>query len=184
MNEKEIIEKFVLQQAVWSGKQMVPYINDGDVKEEQITPNGIDFTIDKVFRQMGSVVLAEDKNFLDKGMLIPISPQDNIYGLAPNSWFLNAGYYTIQWKEKITIPANCIGLLIPRSTLLRTCATVYTAVWDRGYEGKGQSGLHLFEPTGIQRGTRLAQMIFIEAKMDGSLLYDGQYQHEGLGEEE
>ena len=186
MNEKEIIEKFIMQQAVWSGKRMVPFINDGELQPEQITPNGIDFTVDKVFRQMSNVVLANDDypEFTDKGSLGEMLPSDNIYGFPPDSWFLQAGYYTIQWAEKIEVPPNCIGLLIPRSTLLRTCATVYTAVWDRGYKGIGQSGLQVFSAMGIQRGTRLAQMIFIEAVMDGSLLYEGQYQGENLDAKE
>ena len=57
LSDKEIVEKFILQQAVWTGAQMVPWIDGGEVSKDQITPNGIDLTADKVFKCMGNTIL-------------------------------------------------------------------------------------------------------------------------------
>ncbi len=179
--EIEIIRKYLLQKAVWSGEEISSWINNGDLHENQIQPNGIDLTIDKVFVQRGNVKLCRDKHSTDKGVLIEVEPL-RIAGIKERGWFLESGYYTIQWAEEIQIPPNAIGLLSPRSTLLRTCATIYGAVWDKGYHGIGQSGLHIFDSVLIERGTRMAQMLFIEAAMDQTT-YEGQYQGENIAKE-
>lgn len=170
----------ILQQNVWAGEVVKRWINRGKVPDEQITPNGVDLTVDKIFQQRGNVVLTKSKSRTDKGTLWEVPVQNTIAGLAgKEGWVLDTGYYTVQWAEHICIPRNAIGLLSPRSTLLRTCATIYGAVWDRGYHGIGQSGLHLFDIILLERGTPLAQICFLEASI-GDKVYDGQYQGENV----
>ncbi len=189
--------------AVWTGKQMARYFShlrgvsntftiiSGHTKRrglsvydvidaEQVQPNGIDLRVDRIFTQKIGPTLAAKKEHTDPGMLLEIQPED-LAGLPPGnqSWFLDQIYYVVEWKETITIPKNAIGLLSPRSTLLRLGGTIVGAVWDRGYEGKGRSGLILGTPMLIQRGARLAQMIFIDAQED-DYLYEGQYQFEQM----
>lgn len=171
----------ILQKNVWAGEVVRAWINRGNIPDEQVTPNGVDLTAGRIFRQRGNVVLTKEKKNTHKGVLWEVPIRDDLAGLPPDSegWILDPGYYTVEWAEHICIPPNAIGLLSPRSTLLRTCATIYGAVWDRGYHGVGQSGLHLFDYLLLERGTALAQMCFIEASA-GDRLYNGQYQ--GLGE--
>ena len=173
------VPDFVLQSNVWAGEVVRKWINRGEVPDEQVTPNGVDLTIDKLLQQRGNVVLTKKKEDTDKGMLWAMPYRNDLVGMpGKEGWIIEPGYYTVQWAEHICIPSNAIGLLSPRSTLLRTCATVYGAVWDRGYHGIGQSGLHVFDYMILERGTALAQMCFIEASI-GDKLYNGQYQNEG-----
>lgn len=177
-------QDLVLSTAVWSGKHMKNYFNLGDIPDDRVTPNGIDLAVDKLFHQRGNVTLRKDKKKTDKGMLWEMPIRNNISGLSGSEgWIINPGYYTIQWAEHIGIPTDAIGLLFPRSTLLRTCATIYTAVWDRGYSGVGQSGFHAFDYLILERGTPLAQMIFIKAT-DWGETYDGQYQGENINDKD
>ena len=78
------------------------------------------------------------------------------------------------------IPNNAAGIVLPRSSLLRMGANIYTALWDPGYKGKGVSLLKVFNPQGIviERYARIAQLILIPAKSSGE--YSGKYQYEGL----
>lgn len=178
---EEIIKKFLLQKAVWTGKDVSKWINQSDLHSYQIQPNGVDLTVDRIFVQRGNVILGRNEHVTNEGTLIEIEPIP-VAGLKNTGWFLNAGYYTIQWAEGIQIPLSAIGLLSPRSTLLRTCATIYGAVWDRGYHGIGQSGLQIFDSMLIERFTRLAQVIFIEAMTDQSS-YKVIYQGENIAKE-
>lgn len=171
----------ILQENVWAGEVVKKWINHGNIPDEQVTPNGVDLTVDKVLQQRGNVVLTKEKEDINssKGMLWKMQLKDDIVGLpGREGWILEPGYYIVQWAEHIHIPPHAIGLLSPRSTLIRTCATIYGAVWDRGYHGFGQSGLHIFDYLLLEKGTALAQMCFIEASVGGKL-YDGQYQSEG-----
>lgn len=170
----------VLQKNVWAGEAVAKWINRGNVLDEQIKPNGVDLIVDKVLQQRGNVILAKEKKDTRKGVLWDIPIQFNVAGLSNRGgWVLEPGYYTVQWAEYIQIPHNAIGLLSPRSTLLRTCATIYGAIWDRGYHGIGQSGLHVFDYLLLERGTPLAQMCFIGASI-GNKTYNGQYQGENV----
>ncbi|MHA1860698.1 MAG: dCTP deaminase domain-containing protein, partial [Candidatus Ranarchaeia archaeon] len=80
---------------------------------------------------------------------------------------------------KVTIPQNAIGLVFPRSTLMRIGAMLYTAVWDPGYSGQGLGLFHVFNPHGINvsENARIAQLIFLTAE-EGAAHYRGIYQNE------
>ena len=168
---------------VWSGEAMKLYINMGNLKPEQIQPNGIDLTADKILVPIGGSVLSEIKENCVRKCELEETPPIEYAGIANKGWFLNAGYYVVEWTEVIKIPPDAVGLLSPRSTLLRLGGTICGAVWDRGYHGKGRSGLILYNHLLFERGTRLAQMIFIDASGVGKT-YDGQYQHEQLNQDD
>ena len=163
---------------VWSGKAMKPYINEGKLDPEQIQPNGIDLTVDKIFIVIGGSVLSCVPDLNERSELSEYH-DGHLHGLRKTGWFLSPGYYVIEWTEVVRIPDNAIGLLSPRSTLLRIGGWVCGAVWDRGYHGKGRSGLILHNHLLFEQGTRLAQMIFINATKTGET-YNGQYQYEQL----
>jgi len=176
---------------VWTGKDMVPYFRnpgtipmeiEGPLRSDQVQPNGIDLRLDKIFEVWGSPSLSSDPAFTEMPMHREILP-GQVAGLAEEGWYLDSGttkgYYLVEWLETIEIPPNAVGLISPRSTLLRMGAWMAGSVWDRGYKGKGRSGLIIKQDLLLERGVRLAQMIFMNAKEDDTL-YDGQYQHEQI----
>ena len=178
--------------SVWTGEKMAGHFSHMIVFEngsiiyspinhaEQVQPNGIDLTVDKVFMYSTGPVFTKDKELIEPGYLIEQLP-DDLAGLPEDTkgWFLEPTHYLIEWREVITIPKDVIGLLSPRSTLLRVGSTITGALWDRGYEGKGRSGLIVGVSMLLEWGARLGQMVFIDAKK-GEKLYDGQYQRENL----
>jgi dUTP pyrophosphatase len=75
-----------------------------------------------------------------------------------------------------------IALAIPRSTLLRSGATLFTAVWDPGCEGRGEGLLVVFNPYGveIERRAQIAQLVFIRLDRETKFVYRGSYQRENI----
>jgi dUTP pyrophosphatase len=51
-----------------------------------------------------------------------------------------------------------------------------TAVWDAGYEGRGEGLLQVHHPIRIELGARVAQFVLAAASHDD--VYDGSYQGE------
>ena len=150
---------------IWSGKELMKWISN--VGAEQIQPNGIDLTIREVytFEESGALTRSERR--------IPKYRE-----LKSDTWFLEMGTYLVRYNEYIRIPQNAVAIVLPRSSLLRMGATIYTALWDSGYEGRGIGLLQVFNPKGIklERGARIAQIIFISARSSGA--YRGRWKGE------
>jgi deoxycytidine triphosphate deaminase len=53
-----------------------------------------------------------------------------------------------------------------------------TAVWDAGYEGRGEGLLEVSHPVEIEHGARIAQLVLAAA--NHTTEYDGSYQRENL----
>jgi len=152
---------------IWSGREVAKWILEA--QPESIQPNGVDLTVSEiyVFKEQGSIL--RDKRYIPK--------YDQLHG---NKWTLNPGAYLVRYGEFVKIPLDAIGIVLPRSSLLRMGATIYTAVWDSGYEGRGVGLLHVFNPNGIslEKGARIAQIIFISARSSGE--YKGEWKGEGI----
>ncbi|MFX1515590.1 MAG: hypothetical protein ACFFC6_04715 [Promethearchaeota archaeon] len=156
-----------LRPAVWPGSEMQKCIPQGDVQ-----PNGIDISIGRLFRLSGTVKLSskkEDRQYPEMQELKPLN----------NYWHLNPGTYLVEVTEEIVIPNDAIGYVAPRSTLLRMGATVYSGIWDKGFQGVGDNhGRILLQSSlsfQIQISVAIAQMIFISA-VDDKTVYQGTYQ--------
>ncbi len=150
---------------IWSGKELTKWISNVGV--EQIQPNGIDLTVREIYTFEGSGAL------MRSGRQIPKYRE-----LRSDTWFLDVGAYLVRYNEYIRIPQNAVAIVLPRSSLLRMGATIYTALWDSGYEGRGIGLLQVFNPKGIrlERGARIAQIIFISARSSG--VYTGRWKGE------
>jgi deoxycytidine triphosphate deaminase len=61
---------------------------------------------------------------------------------------------------------------------MRNGTMVNTAVWDAGYEGRGEGLLQVTHPIEIEPGARVAQLVLARAEASGT--YDGTYQGENL----
>lgn len=144
------------------------------VTEEDLDCSGIKLHLDKIygFVEQGGVY-SSSKRFPKTFEIQP-----NEYGV----YLLKPGGYKIRYKEVVKIPENTIALAIPRSTLLRIGATIYTAVWDPGYEGRGEGLMVVFNHQGIEieHGIQVAQLVFISLDRVTKYVYRGSYFRENL----
>lgn len=164
--------------SVWSGKEISEYIEPIDKK--QIQPNGVDLRVGKILKNTERGVLGESRREIphrDAG-----SDVGKVYSADGEllEYNLDSSSYIVVYNEKIKIPENAVGIVYPRSSLMRMGARLHSAVWDSGYEGKGEGLLVVHNRNGIsiEPNARIGQMIFIESR--SSSQYEGKYQNERL----
>lgn len=133
---------------------------------------GLKLTLGEVYRLESMGSLGKDAKKLP--VYKPLEPRNGKYILRP-------GPYLVKYNEYIKIPNGYIALAIQRSSLIRMGATLYTAVWDPGYRGRGSGLLVVHNPHGIiiEKNSQVAQLVFIKMSRETRLLYSGSY----LGEE-
>ena len=139
------------------------------VETDQIQPNGVDLTAELIYRQTDTGRIGRGGKTV--GDREAIEPTDGTFSLDP-------GAYIVQYGETVHIPDQHIGFIYPRSSLMRNSCMLHTAVWDAGYEGKGEGLLEVHHEIEIEQGARIAQIVFAEADHEGS--YDGSYQGENV----
>jgi dUTP pyrophosphatase len=150
-----------------------------DTEENQIQPNGVDLTLEAVYEQREPGRIGrEEKEVGERRELETEQVADD----APETYYLTAGGYVVQYAETVRIPENHVGYIYPRSSLLRNSCMLNTAVWDAGYEGKGEGLLEVHHDIEIERGAPIAQLVLAEANHDGT--YDGSYQGENVALDE
>lgn len=160
-----------------SGKFVADYIEsiEGELPDEAIQANGLDLSIDKLYRVEGTPRLTNDD--YDKGQRVEMETHEDeegeYYDLSSDE------AYVVVYGERIEIPEDHIGLVFPRSRLMRSGANVQTAVWDSGYEGRGEGGLTVSHSMRLNTDTRIAQMIFISTESLDEY-YDGSHQSERI----
>lgn len=143
------------------------------VTETQVQPNGVDLTLDRVLEPRGAGRIARDsKSVGDRTPVEPETPTES----GPPTYYLPPGGYVVQYAEEVSVPQGHVGLLFPRSTLLRNACTLDTAVWDAGYTGKGEGLLQVYGDLEVEAGARIGQFVLATAGDGGT--YDGSYQGE------
>ena len=139
------------------------------VTGEQVQPNGVDLTLGGVERQVAPGRIGTDgKTVGDRASL---EPEDGVYRLSP-------GAYVAQYGETVRVPEGHVGFVYPRSSLMRNSCMLHTAVWDAGYEGRGEGLLEVHHEVHLEAGARVAQLVLAQA--DHAETYDGSYQGERL----
>lgn len=141
----------------------------GELRSDQPQPNGVDLTLGGVYEQVSPGRIDRDGKRV--GERAELSPTDDVYTLDP-------GGYVVEYGERVVVPEDHVGFVLPRSSLLRNSCTLDTAVWDAGYEGRGEGLLEVHHEIEFERGARIAQFVLSTAAHDGS--YDGSYQRENL----
>jgi len=139
-----------------------------------IQPNGVDLSLDAVWRFLNAGQLGRDN--ADRQLADRHELQFDAEG-----WLaLEPGVYGMRYAERVDVPIDCGGLCFPRSSLLRMGLTIPTAVWDAGYGGRGEGLLSVSNPHGVrlQRGARVAQLVLFRLTAP-TTAYSGQYQDEG-----
>lgn len=163
-----ILNDSALSQLVEKG--MLSHIQDLSL---QLTPNGIDLTLKRV------------EKFTDKGF-IDFTNQERVLPSTEEIPFVNdwvtlpSGCYKVTFNEIVTIPHDMVALGRPRSSLLRSGATIESAVWDAGFHGVSISLLVVYNPHGIslQHNARLLQLFFIKMSDKAQQGYQGTYQED------
>ncbi|MFP9060845.1 deoxyuridine 5'-triphosphate nucleotidohydrolase [Natrialbaceae archaeon A-chndr2] len=142
---------------------------------EQVQPNGVDLTLEVVFEQLEpGRITKTDKEIGDR----VARPLEQLEQKDPDSYYLPEGSYVVRYGERIRIPDGHIGFVYPRSSLMRNSCMLNTAVWDAGYEGRGEGLMQVHHDIELERGARIAQLVF--AKAEHQATYDGSYQGENL----
>ena len=140
----------------------------GDLRESQVQPNGVDLTLGAVFEQVEPGRIERGGKTVGERAAVD-ADEDDIYHLQP-------GGYVVRYAERVVIPEQHVGFLYPRSSLLRNSCMLDTAVWDAGYEGRGEGLLEVYHPVELQHGARIAQLVLADAAHEGT--YEGTYQGE------
>lgn len=154
---------------ILSGKEVAKFLEN--IKESQIQPSGVDLTVEKILALDGKGELLKENVILPRYKELPTND---------NKWYLRPGIYIVTYEQIIRIPSEAAGIVLPRSSLMRMGAIIYTALWDPGYEGKGASLLQVVNPNGvvIEKGARISQLILFRSEAKEK--YSGRYQGEGL----
>lgn len=141
----------------------------GDLRSDQVQPNGVDLTLGAVYEQVRPGRIDRDGKRV--GERRELSPEGEVYPLEP-------GGYVVEYADRVAVPEGHVGFVLPRSSLLRNSCTLETAVWDAGYEGRGEGLLAVYHDLELERGARIAQFVLADAAHEGT--YEGSYQHENL----
>lgn len=148
--------------------------------DEQVQPNGVDLTLETVFEQREPGRVGRGGKDVGTRQSRPVEQDDLEERSSRGTYYLPRGGYVVRYGETIRIPDGHVGFVYPRSTLLRNSCMLNTAVWDAGYEGKGEGLLQVHFDVEIERGARIAQLVL--ARADHHTTYDGTYQGENLSE--
>lgn len=147
--------------------------------DEQVQPNGVDLTLDAVFEQREPGRIGRDGKEIGDRQPRHADPAGDAEAADDgDTYYLPPGGYVVRYAETVAIPEEHVGFIYPRSSLLRNSCMLNTAVWDAGYEGKGEGLLQVHHDIEIERGARIAQIVFADA--DHETTYDGSYQRENL----
>jgi dUTP pyrophosphatase len=146
--------------------------------EGQIQPNGVDVTLESVWRigRQGAIGPSNAQRIIPDRQ--PIDP-------SVDGWFvLTPGTYIIRLREVVALPLDVMAFARPRSSLLRCGAALHTAVWDAGYRGRSESLLVVYAEEGIRLavGARVLQLVFIRLER-ATNPYSGVYQGENISDD-
>ncbi len=156
--------------------QREPPLIEGYINlDEQVQPNGIDFTLRQVaLLQTSGRIAVSDRQRLVSDLAPLVFDGLGFIDLMP-------GAYLITYNEIVHLPNNVMALARPRSSLLRCGVTIDTAVWDAGYSGRSQSLMVVYNPQGfrLQKNARVVQLVFLQltGETEG---YQGTYQQENI----
>ncbi len=124
----------------------------------------------------------EDGGVVDFDNSKRVIPEHKIISPIDGKWDIKPGGYLVKYNEIVDVPLNAIGIVLPRSSLMRSGATVCSAVWDPGYKGRGVGLFLVYANITLHQNARIAQIVFIETKDETKKGYSGKYQNENIKE--
>jgi dUTP pyrophosphatase len=155
-----------------------PLLDPLDDPSQQIQPNGVDLTLESIWRidgagGAGAIGVAGDSRII---------PDRAPVAASADGWcHLLPGTYMIRFREAVALPLDLMAFGRSRSSLLRCGAAIHTAVWDAGYHGRSEALLVVYAAAGIrlQLGARALQLVFLRLEAP-TYAYAGAYQQENL----
>ncbi len=161
LNREEIVERIKTE-------KLVENFIDLDT---QITPNGMDISLSSISKFKGEGTI----DFSNKERIMP-EFEEILF--IDNGVFLPKGAYKLKSNEILNFPKDMIGIMRPRSTLLRMGATVDTGVIDAGFSGHLEFLLIVENQNGIKikKDARVVQLLFLKMK-ETEKGYDGIYKN-------
>ncbi len=160
-----------------------PIIIDPEDGECQLQQNGIDLRLDSVsVVKRGASSIFTRYKLHDKQCVyeeVPLQGVDmNMEPLPVMLYTLQAGrQHAMDFMEEIDVPENMSAYLFVRSSINRYSGSFLTGYWDSGFRGRLGGIYRPSVNTYIDRGCRVAQVVFFRS--DSARLYDGQYQDQG-----
>ncbi len=151
------------------GRDNLTGILDEDL---QVQPAGVDLTVRKI-------ELFQEPGVLD----FDNSSRKIANGEEVTGGRLEGGSsYRVTYNETVSVPNDAVGVILPRSSLLRNGGHLVSALWDPGYEGRGQGLLQVLNPHGliVKKDARIGQIVFLALEGEVSDGYDGEFQGENL----
>jgi len=148
---------------------LIQKVNPAD-SGEQRQPAGFDVSVSKI--------LSYPKTQFTLGVAKGENSALEDLPLLGNYYELREGAYFVELNEITTIPKDAIGILLPRSTLLRNGLDVRTALFDPGYSGQPKVMLVCHRPARVERYARIGQLVIIKSDREFGSSYSGSYQGE------
>ncbi len=161
LSKKEILEK------IREGMLVLNMIDPA----VQVQQAGVDLTVGRIYALKGEGALDFDNSKRKIPAYAEIKPEGDI-------WALELGMYHAAMNEKIVLPNNVAGLLLPRSSALTCGLEVHSALWDPGYVGRSFIHFSLKKKITLHKNARIAQMIFFQ--LENTDKYAGKYQGEDI----
>lgn len=153
-----------------------PLVRGYSSMEEQLQPNGFDLTVGEIYRLAtpGHMGLDANDRAVSELELLEF-PTDGWLDLLP-------GPYLVTFSEEVNLPLSLMALCFPRSSLIRSGVSIEAGVGDAGYRGRFQALLVVHHPAGyrLQRGARVAQLVFLPLDTPADQGYAGAYLNENL----
>jgi dUTP pyrophosphatase len=158
----------------------LPPFSDKIIKEfvdsdKQTQIAGFDLTIKELIE-------LEDGGIVDFDNINRKIPEHKTIAPVDGKWEIKPGGYLVKYNEIVEVPLNAIGIVLPRSSLMRIGATVCSAIWDPGYKGRGLGLFLVYANITLLQDARIAQIVFIETKAESAKGYSGKYQNENIKE--
>lgn len=150
-----------------------PLVEDLDA-HVQLQPNGVDLRVERVQRLTSPGLLGAADAVREP------AAREDVQADKDGWWDLHRGAYVITYREKVNLPNDLMAMLRPRSSLLRSGVAIHGAVWDAGYSGRGEGLLSVQNSRGyrLQRGARVAQLVFFRLGTPAAEGYKGRYHGE------
>jgi dUTP pyrophosphatase len=157
MLNKEEIEKLIKEKNL-----IQDYIN----LDKQLTPNGFDLTVGKIFEFESGGAL----DFSNSERVIPqakeVLPKKNKPEDKFAWWDLRRGAYKVRTNETVNLPNDLVAIAFSRTSLLRMGVFTQNGVWDAGFSGRSEFILVVENVHGLKlkENARLVQMVFLRVK--------------------
>jgi len=155
----------------------VPPLVEGMLNpSEQLQPNGIELTLKEIsaLASAGKITVSNKDRVISSVEKLEFDENGMV--------FLKKGCYQILFNEITNIPPDVFAFARVRSSLLRSGASIETALWDSGYSGRSSSLLVVYNENGmhLQKNARLIQLIFYRLDSAVAKTYAGVYQKENI----